>query len=139
VVVGEPTDMVAVNGHKGIAVFRHGQRPRGPFQPHPPGRLGEHGGDQADGHCSSCPKGWSATPIRHSPFTPKGATLTIGQVNGGTAVNILARECVFIFDLRTRRAGSACGSARLLRPAAKALDAELKARAPEAGVSVERP
>jgi acetylornithine deacetylase len=37
----------------------------------------------------------------NSPFTPKGATLTVGQVNGGTAVNILARECAFIFDLRT--------------------------------------
>src|SRR5258708_17021960 len=35
-----------------------------------------------------------------SPFTPKGATLTIGEVHGGTAHNILARECRFVFDLR---------------------------------------
>ena len=35
-----------------------------------------------------------------SPFHPPHATLTIGQINGGTAVNILARECRFAFDLR---------------------------------------
>ena len=46
------------------------------------------------------PSGWSGTADPASPFTPKGATLTIGQVNGGTAGNILARECEFLFDLR---------------------------------------
>ena len=36
-----------------------------------------------------------------SPYHPPHATLTIGLMHGGTAVNILARECTFTFDLRT--------------------------------------
>ena len=34
-------------------------------------------------------------------FEPAHATLTIGQISGGTASNILAAECRFVFDLRT--------------------------------------
>mgnify|MGYP003344467104 CR=1 FL=1 len=36
----------------------------------------------------------------HSPFCPHHATLTIGQVHGGTAVNILARECEVLWGYR---------------------------------------
>jgi acetylornithine deacetylase len=72
-----------------------------------------------------------------SPFTPKGATLTIGIVHGGTAGNILARQCAFLFDLRCP---PALDPKVILAPffaQARALDAELKARAPDAGVTVE--
>src|SRR5579859_965474 len=101
VVVGEPTDMVAVNGHKGIANFKVTVTGR-------------------EAHSSQTQQGVSAimeavklmaslTELSErlerdadpdSPFTPKWPTLTIGLVNGGTAGNILARECKFIFDLR---------------------------------------
>jgi acetylornithine deacetylase len=73
-----------------------------------------------------------------SAFVPKHATLTIGQVNGGTAVNILARECVFVFDLRCP---PGVDSKAVLAPflaRAHALDAEMKARFPETGVEVVR-
>jgi acetylornithine deacetylase len=42
----------------------------------------------------------AAAPLE-SPFDPAWTTLTIGQVQGGTAVNILARECRFVFDVRS--------------------------------------
>jgi len=139
VVVGEPTDMVAVSGHKGIASFRVTVSGR-------------------EAHSSLTHLGVSANmaAIRlmaglvelseklereadpNSPFTPKGATLTIGQVNGGTAVNILARECVFIFDLRTPPGMDPMAILADFFAKAAAMDAELKARAPEAGVKVER-
>jgi acetylornithine deacetylase len=73
-----------------------------------------------------------------SPFLPKGPTLTIGTVQGGTAGNILARECVFVFDLRALPDD---GSRAALAPffaLAERIDAALKARAPEAGVVVEQ-
>jgi acetylornithine deacetylase len=73
-----------------------------------------------------------------SPFLPRGATLTVGQVNGGTAVNILARECVFWFDLRCPPGLDPEAILQPFHAAARRLDAELKARAPEAGVTVER-
>ncbi|HEY8002860.1 MAG TPA: acetylornithine deacetylase [Phenylobacterium sp.] len=137
VVVGEPTDMVAVNGHKGIATFHVTVTGR-------------------EAHSSQTQQGVSAvmaavglmaslTELAErlereadpaSPFTPKGATLTIGMVEGGTAHNILARECRFVFDLRCP---PPYDPQVLLGPffaQAKALDAALKARAPEAGVEM---
>ena len=139
VVVGEPTDMVAVNGHKGIATFTVTVRGR-------------------EAHSSQTQLGVSAimeaVPLMArlvelgaqlereadpaSPFTPKGATLTIGVIHGGTAGNILARECQFLFDLRCP---PGLDPARLLLPfyaQVEALDRALKARAPEAGVTLHR-
>ena len=139
VVVGEPTDMVAVRAHKGIASFKVTVTGR-------------------EAHSSLTHLGVSANMAAiklmamlvalseklereadpDSPFTPKGATLTIGQVNGGTAVNILARECVFIFDLRTPAGMDPVALLSDFFAMASALDAEIKAKAPEGGVKVER-
>jgi acetylornithine deacetylase len=139
VVVGEPTDMVAVNGHKGITYYSV--------------RVTGH-----EAHSSQTQLGVSAimeaVPLMASltalaarlerdadpasPFTPKGATLTIGLVHGGTAGNILARECKFLFDLRCPHT---LDPKEVLAPffaEVAALDAALKARAPEAGVSIEK-
>ena len=139
VVVGEPTDMVAVRAHKGIASFKVTVTGR-------------------EAHSSLTHLGVSANMMAiklmamlvtlserlereadpNSPFTPKGATLTIGQVNGGTAVNILARECVFIFDLRTPAGMDPVALLSDFFAMTSALDAEIKAKAPEGGVKVER-
>jgi acetylornithine deacetylase len=73
-----------------------------------------------------------------SPFVPAHATLTIGQINGGTAVNILARECVFVFDLRCPPGTDPEAILAPFLRAAEALDAEMKARFAEAGVKVVR-
>jgi acetylornithine deacetylase len=72
-----------------------------------------------------------------SPFTPKGASLTVGMINGGTAVNILARECVFAFDLRTPAGMKPLEILADFMAEAARVDAALKARFPEAGVLVE--
>ncbi len=139
VVVGEPTDMVAVRAHKGIASFKVTVTGR-------------------EAHSSLTHLGVSANMMAiklmamlvtlserlereadpNSPFTPKGATLTIGQVNGGTAVNILARECVFIFDLRTPAGMDPVALLSDFFAMTSALDAEIKAKAPEGGAKVER-
>lgn len=139
VVVGEPTDMVAVRAHKGIASF-----------------IVTVTGREA--HSSLTHLGVSANMAAiklmamlvalserlereadpNSPFTPKGATLTIGQVNGGTAVNILARECVFVFDLRTPAGMDPEALLADFFAAAQRMDAEIKAKAPEGGVRIER-
>ena len=36
----------------------------------------------------------------HSEFDPSWTTITVGEIGGGTAPNILARECRFVFDVR---------------------------------------
>jgi acetylornithine deacetylase len=64
--------------------------------------------------------------------------MTIGRVDGGTAVNILARRCEFIFDLRSPTAAESNAVEERFFQAAANLSAEIKARAPEGGVTVTR-
>jgi acetylornithine deacetylase len=138
VVVGEPTNMEAVSGHKGINTFTVTVNGR-------------------EAHSSQTQLGVSAimeaVPLMAalsdlaaklereadptSLFTPKHATLTIGILHGGTAGNILARECSFQFDLRCPPGMDPQAVLADFFAQAKALDATLKARAPEAGVRVE--
>jgi acetylornithine deacetylase len=138
VVVGEPTDMVAVRGHKGIASFRVSVTGREAHSSLT--HLGVSANMVAI-KLMSCLVALSERLEREadpaSLFMPKGATLTIGQVNGGTAVNILARECVFIFDLRMPAGLDAKTILADFVALAETLDAQIKAKAPEGGVLVE--
>jgi acetylornithine deacetylase len=137
VVVGEPTDMVAVNGHKGIAYFDvtvTGHEAHSSLT-----HLGVSAVMEAVKLMASLRDlaerlERDADPA--SPFTPKGATLTIGVVHGGTAGNILARECKFLFDLRCPPGLDPDAVLAPFFAQAHALDAELKARAPGAGVKI---
>ena len=139
VVVGEPTNMEAVAGHKGISTWwvtvtgreAHSSLPHLGVSANMAAIRLMHSLAQLAGRLEL-----GADPA--SPFTPKGATLTVGQINGGTAVNILARECVFAFDLRTPPGMDPDTVLSPFLEEAQALDAELKARAPEAGVVVKR-
>jgi acetylornithine deacetylase len=72
-----------------------------------------------------------------SAYTPKGATLTVGKIAGGTAGNILARQCEFQFDLRTVPGADPHALLAGVYALAKRIDGEIKARAPEGGVAVE--
>lgn len=100
-IVGEPTTMGIINGHKSIHIYEVLVR-------------------GVEAHSSLPDHGVSANMVavglmevlrviageeerhhRDARFDPPWSTLTIGMINGGTASNILARECRFTFDLRT--------------------------------------
>lgn len=139
VIVGEPTMMEVVSGHKGITTH-----------------VVTVTGHEA--HSSLTHLGISANMVAirlmamladladrlaqeadpASPFMPPHATLTIGQVNGGMAVNILARECRFAFDLRVPPGVDAEAVLAPFKAEAARLDAGMKARWPETGIRVER-
>ena len=139
VIVGEPTNMEVVGGHKGISTWRV--------------VVNGH-----EAHSSLTHLGVSANMVAirlmnrlvdlasalerdadpASPFRPPHATLTVGLINGGTAVNILARECAFTFDLR---APGGQDPDAIIAPFLEMCvdeDAALKQRYPEAGVHVLR-
>lgn len=138
VIVGEPTSLGLVGAHKGISVYEVVVRGR-------------------EAHSSQTHLGVSAvmaavrlmavleTIARRleseadaaSPFTPPHATLTIGVVHGGTAGNILARECRFLFDLRAPAGTDVETALADFFAAAKAEDAAIRARC-EGGVEVVR-
>ena len=138
VIVGEPTGMEAISGHKGIATFKVTVTGREAHssQTH----LGVSANMAAIGLMArlvTLSEHLAAEADPASLFTPKGASLTIGQINGGTAVNILARECVFAFDLRTPPGLKPGPLLADFFAEAKALDAALKTRFQQAGVLVE--
>lgn len=139
VIVGEPTSMRCLSGHKGISVF-----------------TVEVIGFEA--HSSQTGLGVSAImealPLMHlvatmaeeakakadpnSPFIPPESTMTIGRVDGGTAVNILAGRCMFQWDLRCAPDDDPQIYETRLRALAAEIDARLKARHPQCGVTVTR-
>jgi acetylornithine deacetylase len=138
VLVGEPTDMQAISGHKGIASFRvtvTGREAHSSLT-----HMGVSANMAAIRLMSSLvalSDRLAAEADPASPFLPKGASLTVGMVHGGTAVNILARECVFIFDLRTQPDQNPRQILEGFFAEAEEMDVVLKSRAPEAGVLVE--
>ncbi|PVM74038.1 acetylornithine deacetylase [Caulobacter radicis] len=138
IVVGEPTDMVAVQAHKGIAsywVTVTGREAHSSLT-----HLGVSANMVAVklmSHLVELSERLERQADPASPFMPKGATLTIGQVNGGTAVNILARQCLFVFDLRTPPGLDPQAILADFFALADRLDAEVRAKAPEGGVKVE--
>jgi acetylornithine deacetylase len=137
VVVGEPTDMVAVNGHKGIATFTvtvHGREAHSSQTQQGVSAIMEAVSLMASLRALAEKLEREADPA--SPFTPKGATLTIGVVHGGTAGNILARECQFLFDLRCPPGLDPAAVLAPFRAQVAELDHALKARAPEAGCTL---
>jgi acetylornithine deacetylase len=139
VVVGEPTSMVAVNGHKGIATFRCtvAGREAHSSQPHI-GVSAVMAAAELMASLNELAERLQRDADPASPFTPKGATLTIGMVGGGTAHNIIARECWFVFDVRCLPGQDVDAVLAPFLAEAAAMDRALKARAPEAGVVVEK-
>ncbi len=82
---------------------------------------------------------WRPRPTRRRPYTPEGATLTVGKdrraAHGG---NILARQCRVPVRPAQRCPGRPTPPARAdVYALTRRIDGEIKARAPEGGVSVE--
>ena len=101
VIVGEPSDMRLVNAHKGISGYEtvvtgyeahSSQTHRGVSAVMTAARL-VHFIDQMARECASRPK-------PESGFVPPYTSIHVGVIKGGTAANIISRECRFVWDLR---------------------------------------
>lgn len=136
-IVGEPTEMKVVTGHKGLYSVRveiTGKE--------------AHSSRVEDGACavtSAIPlmqflhdeaARWRAAAPADSPFDPPYGTITVGQMGGGTATNILAREAWFESLMRPAPWDDAHAVGKVLRERAKAVEAEMRRHAPGACVHV---
>jgi acetylornithine deacetylase len=138
-VVGEPTEMKVVTGHKGKRSFR----------------VTVHG---RTCHSSLAPRGVNAveyaarliTEIRaiNDRLARQGprdelydvpySTAQTGVIHGGTALNIVPDSCVFEFEFRSIAADDVDGLAEeVMNYARERLEPEMKAVAPEAGIAFE--
>ncbi|MDX1574663.1 MAG: acetylornithine deacetylase [Kiloniellales bacterium] len=101
VIIGEPSDMKLVNAHKGGYGFRTTVT----------GKEAHSSQLHRAGHAVYAAidliqfvrqiaeeKRRSAPP--DSPFDPPYSTLSVGTIDGGTALNIVPRQCVFEWEMR---------------------------------------
>lgn len=137
VIVGEPTSMKVVSAHKGVRSFIVEVIGREAHSSLP---------DQGVSAVMEAVKlmslvvemGREARAETHAHFDPPGPTMTIGKVEGGTASNILARRCAFVWDCRCPEQAQGDAIEARFRAAAAQLDAQIKARASEGGVHITR-
>lgn len=136
--VGEPTRMKVMTGHKGMRVTRC--RVRG-----------------LEAHSSMAPEAVSAIEYaarliekirtmavqiqKDGPFdpmfkTPHG-TMQTGVIHGGTAPNIVAKDCEFIFDCRTLPQGNSDALIKQIQDYAETLKVEMRQNSADADISFE--
>jgi acetylornithine deacetylase len=100
-IIGEPTMMAVADAHKGVATFRtivtgheaHSAKPA----------LGANAVAVACDIVSEIARlarNFEAPELIDPRFDPPYSTLHVGMIRGGTARNILARECVFHWEFR---------------------------------------
>jgi acetylornithine deacetylase len=100
VIVGEPTMMAVADAHKSVATFRTLVTGREAHSALP--ALGANAvAAAADvvGEIGRLAREYEGGPL-DPRFTPPYSTLHVGMIHGGTARNILARECVFHWEFR---------------------------------------
>lgn len=135
--VGEPSLWQVVSGHKGIMLTEVVVTGKEAHSSLPNLGLSANGQAvdlMADLRRLEASLAEQADP--DSPFDPPYPTLSIGEMRGGTATNILARECTFLFDLRCPPGYDADTVLAPFLEAAIAKDQAMKARFPECGVTV---
>lgn len=138
-IIGEPTSMQVANRQKGLSLFR--TRVSG-----------------LEGHSSAPDRGVSAIAAAaeiiaeigrvhaearagaraESGFDPPHTTLSVGTISGGTAVNIIPRDCTFEWDMRSIPEDDAAAlKGRIDRFVAAELLPRMRAVHPQASVATE--
>lgn len=137
VIVGEPTGMRIVDRHKGIMGLRT------TVLGHEAHSSQTHLGVSANmvatrlmARIVEIGDRLSAAPAANG-FEPPHATVTIGLVHGGTAPNILARECTFVWDIRSASPTEARAVYDEVEAYALQLESAMRARFPACGIATE--
>ena len=139
VIVGEPTMMKVIDGHKGIGSFRtvvtgftthSSQTDRGVSAVEVAAKLIAKLSEMREARARS------ADP--DSPFSPPYSTMTVNVVKGGTQLNIMAGHCEFNWDCRVVPGDSAAGVLEEFNDFARALESEIRKKAPQCAIVTER-
>ena len=141
VVVGEPSMMKTVNGHKGGSGFQVHVRGHevhssimhtGVNAIMTGARLIEWANRMNAENAGAVPSGLAA------PFLPPWTTVHVGTISGGTAENITAKDCRFGLSFRVVPGEDPDAWVTLFQAQVAALDAEIKAVHPDAGITATR-
>ena len=137
VIVGEPSMMKVVTGHKGGTGYwvhikgfevHSSLQPYGVSAIHEAARLIQWANDMNDANAAATPSELAA------PFDPPYSTLHVGMIQGGTAHNITAKDCKFMLGVRAVPGDTGWGEKMLA--AGRDLEARMKKIRPEAAVEM---
>lgn len=136
-IIGEPTDMGIINGHKGGTGFDLHFRG---FEVH--SSLAYKGvsavmeSARLIQWCNEVNEASAAAADPASPFDPPYSTLHVGMIEGGTAHNITAKDCVFVLSLRSLPTESIAEWRKKILGEIARIEAGMKAIRPEAEIRV---
>lgn len=138
VIVGEPTGMHIVDRHKGIVgsrttVIGHEAHSS---QTHL-GVSANHIAAKLVVRIAEIGERLSRTALPANGFEPPHTTVTVGMVHGGTAPNILAGKCEFIWDVRATTREQAQAVVSEVLNYAHQLEADMQARFPGCSIKTE--
>ncbi|MFT3762252.1 MAG: acetylornithine deacetylase [Pseudoxanthomonas sp.] len=138
VIVGEPTGMRIVDRHKGIMGLR--TTVRGHEAHSSQTHLGVSANAVATRLMSRIveigDRLAAAAPAANG-FEPPHTTVTIGLIHGGTAANILARECTFVWDIRSPSPTEARAVYDEVETYAAQFESAMQTRFPACGITTE--
>lgn len=100
-IIGEPSEMRVANAHKGIQFLRtrvtgHEAHSSAPER----GVNAIAAAAEIIGEIGRIAAECRAAPPRDSRFDPPYTSFNIGRIEGGAAVNIIARDCIFEWEFR---------------------------------------
>lgn len=139
VIVGEPTMMRVIDGHKGIGSFRvvvkgftthSSQTDRGVSAVEAAAKMINKIADMRAARARSADQ--------DSPFDPPYSTMTVNVVRGGTQLNIMAGEATFDWDLRVVPGDSREDIIEEFTDFARGVEAEMRSRAGGCSVTIEQ-
>ena len=139
VIVGEPTNMDVIDGHKGIAAFRvtvtgytthSSQTDRGVSAVEAAAKLIAKIADMRAAK--------AAAADADSPFKPPYSTMTVNVAHGGTQLNIMAGEAYFEWDMRVIPGDSRQELIDEFTDFARGVEAEMRVKAPGCRVQIEQ-
>jgi len=134
-IVGEPTDMQPVIANKGMRTFRccvRGKEAHSALAPHGVNAI-EYAA-RLVAHIRAIADRLRATETRDHGFQVPFTTLQTGLIHGGTAPNIVPRDCEFHFEFRYLPGADPDALEREIRVyAADVLEPEMRAVDPQSG------
>lgn len=137
-IVGEPTDMQPVIGHKGgrsYGVHVHGREAHSSLAPQAVNAI-EYAAELIVFLRSLASR--MRESARDDLYDVPYSTLSTGKINGGTAINIVPRDCEFVFEFRyLTEVDPDAILAEIRRYASEALLPAMRAVAPEADILFE--
>jgi acetylornithine deacetylase len=137
-VVGEPTSMQPIIAHKGMHRFRcavHGREAHSSYVTHGVNAI-EYAARLVV-FIRQIADRLAQIEQRDYGFTVPYTTLSTGLIQGGIAANIVPKDCVFHFDMRTLPAASPDALYQEIRAYAQALAAEMRAIDSNSGIDLQ--